>query len=135
MTGYGYSIWLVPLQWRQIKREYNLDFIPHITLLTNINFVSSKILSKEIFTARNFQKGEVFSKVYDYDPMYSFGYSCDIEPFFTFHRPHMSIFYSSNKIAYLDTIMSMKMPPQDMQCKLYLADTRSLNPCQWRLIE
>ena len=38
MKGYGYSIWLVPDNWRHIKKEFDMDFTPHITVATNLPY-------------------------------------------------------------------------------------------------
>jgi hypothetical protein len=132
--GYGYSIWLVPSNWRNIKKDFSIDFLPHITVATNLPYISSKTLSKESFLVNNFSVGKVFSKMYKYEPLYAFGYECYIEDLYTSHMPHMTLFYSPNEIKYLDTFSKFKSPPQSLTCNLFVADTRSLNPSEWRII-
>ena len=134
MQGYGYSIWLVPLNWRQIKQEYNLDFIPHITIQTHMPYVFSRLLSKETLIVDNFSRGQIFSKTYSTDPLYAYGYSCKIQHIFLMHEPHMTLYYSSNPIKYIDTFSKLKLPPQTLECSLYAVDTRSLNPSKWKII-
>jgi hypothetical protein len=134
MSGYGYSVWLVPNNWKYIQREFSIDFIPHITIATNLKFMSPRILTNKIFKVYNFSKGTVFPRLYNKDPLHAFGYNCVIEDLFTTHKPHMSLFYSPNEITYIDTFSKLKQPPTTLDCKLYFADTNSLNPCEWNVI-
>ena len=135
MLGYGYSIWLVPYEWKKIKEEFNMDFIPHITIATNLPFLPTGILSKERFKVKNFKKGQIFPKMYDVDPFHAFGYTCEIEYLYPLHTPHMTLFYAPNPISELDTFSWIKQPPpEELECYLYLADTTSENPIQWRTL-
>jgi hypothetical protein len=133
MLGYGYSIWLVPYEWKKIKEEFNMDFTPHITIATNLPYLPYGILdSKKTFKVKNFRKGEVFSKMYDVDPLNAFGYSCEIEGLYTAHTPHMTLFYAPNKINELDTYSWVKSPPRGyLECSLRIANTTQSNPVQW----
>lgn len=134
MQGYGYSIWLVPINWRHIQQEFSIDFIPHITIATNLNYIPSNIFNDKTYIVNNFQEGEVFPKTYEVDPLYGFGYYCKIPGIYTIHKPHMTLYYSSNEILQIDTFSKFKKPPHELQCKLYVANTNFLNPLEWRII-
>lgn len=132
MIGYGYSIWLIPNDWKKIKEYFNMDFVPHITVATNLPYLPYGILdNKTTFTVKNFKKGEIFPRMYQVDPLHAFGYPCEIVGLYPTFKPHMSLFYSPNKIKELDTFSWIKTPPTDMKCKLYIANTNSINPTQW----
>jgi hypothetical protein len=133
--GYGYSIWLIPENWKQFRKEFTLDFIPHITVATNLSFVSSQILNKDkFFKVNNFSNGQIFPKMYKNDPLNGFGYNCTIEGLYTQHQPHLTLYYSPNEIKYLDTFSKLKSPPTQLICRLFIADTRSINPSEWKVI-
>jgi hypothetical protein len=134
MQGYGYSIWLIPINWREIKREYSLDFIPHITIQTNMPFIFSGLLTKDSFFVDNFSSGEILPKSYPQDPLHAYGYNCSIKGIFLLHQTHMTLYYSPNPIKYVDTFSKLKLPPKSLECTLYAIDTRSLNPSKWKII-
>jgi hypothetical protein len=134
MPGYGYSLWLIPLNWKYIQREFSIDFIPHITIASNLPYIPPNILDNKIYTVTNFQKGQILSGSYPVDPLYGFGYPCKISQIYTTHNPHMTLFYSSNEILEIDTFSKFKEPPPDLQCRIYLVNTNFLNPLEWRVI-
>ena len=135
MKGYGYSIWLVPDNWRHIKKEFSMDFIPHITIATNLPYLPYGILdNKKSYKVKNFENGTVFPKMYKVDPLNAYGYYCEIEEMYLNHKPHMTLFYAPNPITYLDTFSIVKAPPKEMNCTLAIADTNSTNPSQWGFI-
>jgi len=136
MLGYGYSLWLVPYNWKEIQKEFNIDFILHITISTNLPYIPLGVInSGKRFIVKNFKKGEIFPKMYEVDPLNGFGYPCEIEGLYPLHTPHMTLFYASNKITDLDTYSWIKTPPpKQLECTLHLADTTSHNPLQWKTL-
>ena len=62
MQGYGYSIWLVPINWRHIQQEFSIDFIPHITIATNLNYIPPNIFNDKTYIINNFKKEKYFQK-------------------------------------------------------------------------
>ena len=140
LKGYGYSIWLLPKNWRQLKKDLQLEFIPHVTVATNLPYLPYGILDEtKIFTVKKFERGTVFPKMYRTDPMHGFGHYCEIEgpppQLLTEHRPHFTLFYSPNPIEYLDTVSWHGLSPVsgELKCTLVIANTNSLNPRQWTL--
>ena len=133
-NGYGFSIWLVPYNWRQLKKEFNLDFIPHITLSTN-HYAIPDVPDLHNVKAFNFKKGEIFRKIYQNDPLEGYGYYCELSGVFTNHTPHMTLFYGS-KISdeNMDFYSLIKTPPDILYCFATLADTTSLNPSTWKFL-
>jgi hypothetical protein len=132
MKGYGYSIWLVPTNWKYIKKEFNMDFTPHVTVATNLPYLPYGILNNKNYQVKNFSKGVILPKMYNFDPLNSFGYPCEIDGLYLSHKPHMSLFYAPNKINELDTYSRIKAPPSyPIECQLRIADTTSINPIQW----
>ena len=131
MKGYGYSIWLVPDNWKEIKKEFNMEFIPHVTLATNLPYLPYGILNEKTYKVTNFSKGEIIPKMYNVDPLNAFGYYCDIVGLYPSHKPHMTLFYAPNAINYLDTYSTIKQPPTEFYGKLRIANTNFDNPIQW----
>ena len=132
MIGYGYSIWLIPDDWKRIKEDFNMDFIPHVTIATNLPYLPYGILdNKTTFTVKNFKKGKIFPRMYQVDPLYAFGYPCEIVGLYPDFEPHMTLFYSPNEIKELDTFSWIKTPPLELKCKLHIANTNYINPTQW----
>jgi len=131
MKGYGYSIWLVPDNWKEIRKEFNMDFIPHVTIATNLPYLPYGILNEKTYKVKNFSKGEIMPRMYDVDPLNAFGYYCDIVGLYLSHKPHMTLFYAPNGINYLDTFSTIKQPPSEFYGKLRIANTNFDNPIQW----
>ena len=127
MQGYGYSLWLVPVNWKEIKEKYAMNHIPHITVCTNMEKIDSKILTDEIFIVKDFSNLKTFPKMYQNDPLNASGFYCKINGLRTAHTPHMTIAYNYN---YSITHTS----PDSLSCLLFFADTRSLNCEEWVLL-
>ena len=128
IKGYGYSIWLVPLNWQDIKRVYMMSHIPHITVHTGLDWVDSSILSENTFTVYNFSRVHKFPKMYTQDPLSASGFYCSVKDLKMLHSPHMTLKYSHENINF-DIA-----PPETLMCKLCVADTQSLDCSQWRLL-
>ena len=135
--GYGFSIWLVPYNWRHIKKEFTLDFIPHITLSTNHRTIP-EIPILENIKVGNFTKGKIFKQIYAIDPLEAYGYDCEILSDIGInikHVPHMTLFYGG-KITdeNMDYFSLIKKPPKSILCFCTLANTISLNPASWHFL-
>lgn len=128
MLGYGFSLWLVPHNWRDIKRIYSMNHIPHITVCTNMERIDPVILSTSIFKVRDFSYLKKFPKMYKKDPLDASGFYCKIDGIFTNHTPHMSVSYSHD-----DLIIGL-VPPETLECSLHFADTQSDKPHEWYLL-
>ena len=127
MQGYGYSLWLVPVNWKEIKEKYAMNHIPHITVCTNMEKIDSKILTDEIFIVNNFSNLKKFPKMYQNDPLNASGFYCKIHGLRTTHTPHMTLAYDHNyNITH--------SPPDSFSCLLFFADTRTLDYTKWELL-
>jgi hypothetical protein len=124
MNGYGYSIWLIPNNWKEVKLSYNMNHIPHITVANNLQFIDSVVLNKNDYTVENFSNVQQFPQMYLNDPLSASGFYCEIKGISTIHKPHLSLVYNK----YITEIYA---PPEKLMCKLYVADTRSINPSEW----
>jgi hypothetical protein len=127
MQGYGFSLWLVPANWREIKEQYGMNHIPHITVCTNMENIDSKILTDEIFMVKDFSNLKKFPKMYTNDPLIAMGFYCKINDLWTNHTPHMTLIYDHNHIIQFN-------PPDTLSCSLFFADTRSSNCEDWVLL-
>lgn len=127
MQGYGYSLWLVPILSKQIQHMYSMKHIPHITVCTNLQYIDSSILSQETFIVDSFSQMCNFPKMYNQDPLNACGFYCNIENIKTNHKPHMTVMY-------MHTMNIQYTPPEKLDCRLYFADTRSLNCSDWKLV-
>ena len=127
MKGYGYSLWLVPHVWRDIKRIYCMSHIPHITVCTNMERTDPAILTPSVFKVYNFSYLKKFPKMYKNEPLTASGFYCEIDGISTNHTPHMSLNYSHDDLENF-------APPDILECSLHFADTQSDNPQEWCLL-
>lgn len=127
LKGYGYSLWLVPLNWKNVAESYNMKHIPHITVQTNMNYIDPIVLSNDTFTACDFSNLKTFPKMYGNDPLNGSGFYCKVKDLEINHQPHMTVMYSHN-------IVHDYVPPANLECKLYIADTQTLDASQWKLV-
>lgn len=68
-----------------------------------------------------------FPSMYENDPLTACGFYCDIDiP--TNHEPHMTLWYN-----HTETIGALG-PPGDTHGQVFLADTRSIDPSDWKII-
>ena len=103
-----------------------MKHIPHITIKTNL------VCPEQIIKDKSCQiqfKGPIskFPSMYENDPLAACGFYCNIDiP--TEHEPHMTLWYNyEENLEVIDT-------PDPTHGQLFLADTRSLDPSEWRLI-
>ena len=128
MEGYGYSLWLVPVNWKEIKETYNMLHIPHITICTNMEKIDCNVLSRNLFRVHSFSNMTQFPKMYANDPLDGVGFYCAIDNIATNHKPHMTLRYN-------EQIHTIYIPPEFLTCSVHIADTRSLNCEEWTLIK
>lgn len=125
MTSYKFSIWLIPENWKKIKEMYKMEHIPHITVATNIESeLPYEILNNKNYKVSKFSKVTNFEKMYKHDPLNGYGFYCEINDIKTTHKPHMTLFY--NKELDNENIEI----PLELECKLYMANTQSID---WKL--
>lgn len=144
--GYGYSVWYVPINYKELQTKYEITHIPHVTLETNLMLRDAyhifhnackkiKITFKDNFVT--------FPSMYKHDPMISKGWYVNVNDI-TKRKlnwtPHMSVEYTPR---YHDTLKPMAyspklpmttqfIPPQGcLECFLVIADTHSGVPSDW----
>ncbi len=145
--GYGYSVWFVPSNYKELQARYNITHIPHITLETNLSIrdafhIYHNACSKiKITFQHNYVK---FPSLYHHDPMISYGWFVNVEQM-TRRKlnwtPHMTLRYISrqsetvNNIYIQSQILSENhIPPTaPSECFVVIADTRSGIPEEWHM--
>ena len=143
--GYGYSVWYVPTNYKELQTKYDITHIPHVTLETNLILRDAyHIFHNACKKIRITIKGNLvkFPSMYKHDPMISNGWYVDVIDI-TKRKlnwtPHMSVEYTPR---YHDTLKPMAyspktqmahlVPPQGyIDCFLVIADTRSGVPKDW----
>lgn len=143
--GYGYSVWYVPENYKDLQDTYKISHIPHITLETNLCLRDAYHIyhnsSPDIII--KFQNKYVkFPSFYDNDPMISYGWFVDVVKM-TRRKlnwvPHMTLRYlprttTNNNNNYKDKSILLEnlcAPSNEMKCSLMIADTRSNLPIEW----
>jgi hypothetical protein len=144
--GYGYSVWYVPNNYKELQNIYKISHIPHITLETNLCLRDAYHIyhnaSPDIIV--KFQdKYLKFPSFYENDPMISFGWFVDVVKM-TRRKlnwvPHMTLRYiprttnNNNDNNFRDKYIlseSLSAPLHDIKCKIFIADTRSNQPIEW----
>lgn len=139
-NGYGYSVWFVPNNYKDIQEHYNITHIPHITLETNLslkdafhiyhNNTNKKILVK---FKENFVK---FPSFYPHDPLMYFGWYVEVLRMSGRKlnwSPHMSVRYLPRTNT-SQSVGSFQPPPMGpVECFMTIADTRSGVPTEWHI--
>lgn len=132
MQGYGFSIWIVPLDHQMFMKKYNMVHIPHITVSTNY---TSVLQARETFNklssicSFSFHPGyHMFPSMYEYEVLRGSGFYCDVHSIEISHKPHMTVFYNVDHRYHIDE-------PQNIHYGvIQIADTTSLDPRQWFLV-
>lgn len=129
MIGYGFSIWYVPYDWKEIKKKYKMAHIPHITYMTNMKQIPNiEYLSSNI-VANKFTAVEKFKPMYSSECLKGMGWYCKV-PLKTDHRTHMTLKY------YLDEhdLIQPDQNPIELKCFCCIADTRSRDQSKWFIL-
>jgi hypothetical protein len=139
--SYGYSLWLIfknkPIFMvsNMIKIHNKLPHIPHITLKTNLSSIPTEKTIKCLPKTMRFSIHEtpiIFTSQYENDPLYSWGFSCDISQEYKIsHTPHLTIGYGKNPF---ETIPDIRIIPFKSEGKVVVADTTSINPWEWEIL-
>lgn len=124
MTSYGYSVWLVPANYDEIKRKYKMRHIPHVTISTNYQYIP-KISDDNTYDIKLKHGYEVFPKMYKSNDIDGGGFYCEI-PICTKHEPHMTIYYDA-------IFRDLPIINEIIEAKIHIADTRSCDPSKWLL--
>jgi len=132
VTGYGFSVWLVPLSHNIYRRVYKMKHIPHVTISTNHEKVPDISHLKPYYDIVHFKGIQNIPRQYEVDPLYAAGFPCLIDGLRTPHIPHMSVRYDRRTYPNFDDIKVDK--PYRMLAELRIADTTSLDPSDWFLI-
>lgn len=124
---YGYSLWIVPHNWKEIKDAYKMEHIPHVTVETNLTEPP-----RDVAPSRHeirFEKPyALFPKMYENDPFTAYGFYCKVSGIKIKHYAHMSTHY--NKFVTI-----FPEPPEDTWGTLVAADTRSEDCSKWVIFD
>ena len=129
---YGYSVWLVPLNRRLLTKVYKFRHIPHITISTNHVTVPDPDNLGKLYNIVNFIPYGKIGKQYEVDPLHSLGWECEVEDLDIKHTPHMSHLYSFFPYA---KVYSVYPTPMRLMAEVCVADTRSPNWEEWKIIK
>jgi len=132
VSGYGLSVWLVPLSHNIYRRVYKMKHIPHITISTNHETLPDISHLNKYYDIFHFKGIQNIPRQYEVDPLYAVGFPCMINGLRTLHIPHMSVRYQKNGYPSFEDIKTEK--PFKMMTEVRIADTTSLDPSEWFLI-
>lgn len=139
--GYGYSVWYVPKNYKELQDAYKIQHIPHITLETNLCLRDAYHIyhnaSPDIVIKLQ-DKFVKFPSFYENDPMISYGWFVNIVRM-TRRKlnwvPHMTLRYlqkTTNNYNDKSILSEGLCPPSnEIKCKVMIADTRSNQPIDW----
>lgn len=133
MQGYGYSLWLVPDEWRKLKLRYGMRHIPHVTVKTNMSEVPNVVWGR--YRVGGFSRAGHFPSQYAHDPLTAAGFWCKSLDVPVRHRAHLTVAYGADGERPVIPLSAHVRPlTGELWCTLRAADTRSLDPSQWRLL-
>ena len=127
MLSYGFSLWLVP----QSRFKIDTLHVPHITLAThfetepNVQCTKNKRYRVDIFDGVS----KFPSDMYPDSIVQGIGVYCKIQDMDLDHEPHLSLTYDESY-----DFSNIKLP-EFIYCDMYLADTRSTTPLEWKLLK
>lgn len=144
--GYGYSVWFVPKNYKELQEQYNIHHIPHITLETNLRLRDAFHIyhnaCKEM--VMRFKQAPVvkFPSLYNTnDPMVYYGWNVEIIQM-TRRKlnwtPHMTLAYLPRqgdlRAGEARLLSNTELPPLGpVECFITIADTRSGVPEEWHM--
>ena len=112
-SGYLYSIWCIPDNWKEIKERYGMCHIPHVTIETLLSEIECRS------RIHHYDKKYVIrfeDNIYDFkditykegggetnwgetngcdDELPAYGFYCELDSLSVSHRPHMTLLYSN----------------------------------------
>ena len=127
MTGYNWSIWYVPNNWKEFMKKYDMVHVPHMTYATNLlerpTDVDAPLKIHKIMFNSNMKR---FKSQYENDPLKAVGWTCIVpKPWTPSHVPHVTWKYSCDVDDMVET------PDSWTDLFLAIADTRSDVPSLW----
>lgn len=144
--GYGYSVWFVPKNYKELQERYNICHIPHITLDTNLSLrdafhIYHNACKKIVFKFNQTPVVKFPSLYNNNDPMIYYGWNVDIIQM-TGRKlnwtPHMTLAYlprnGDMRVQEARLLNNTQMPPLGpIECFATIADTRSGLPEEWHM--
>lgn len=127
-------MWLLPNNHQEIRTNYNMKHIPHVTLKCNLEKPDFRLAGKEADI--NFNRSFVwFPQMYKpAEGRRASGFYCSIssmgEEIMLNHEPHMTVWYD----YFGPHDVYANSPPEDTRGKVFCADARSPNPEEWELL-
>ena len=128
MSGYQWSIWYIPENWKTFMRDYNMKHVPHLTIETNIPIKPTTIEAELCLKRVEFKSGLVkIPSQYNEDTSTAIGWFCETSDKWTRqHRPHITWKYD------YDIDPPTEKPATIHNLFLAIADTRSSDPTEWK---
>lgn len=154
-SGYLYSIWCIPDNWKEIKERYGMCHIPHVTIETLLSELECRS------RIHNYDKEYMIrfeDNIYDFnditykegggetsgggsetsgggsetsgDELPAYGFYCELDSLSVSHRPHMTLLYSNLG----SDMKTEKAPIHKIQGKVYMVNTVSGDPSKWRIL-
>jgi hypothetical protein len=122
--GYQYSVWLVPKIWNDIKKVYETEHVPHITIKSLLSLEHARDLFKQY---DNEYKITFQNDIYDFKQNDSpaSGFYCKVLNLETEKQLHMTINYKFNK-----KVIPLEAP-EDLIGNIYIVNTTSDKPEKW----
>lgn len=141
--GYGYSVWYVPTNYKELKEHYNMKHIPHVTLETNLLLRDAYHIyhnsCSKITAEFHPEYVHPFPSLYAHDPMVASGWYVRVLQM-TGRKlnwtPHMSVSYvPRGQHDNMDFTPSWRPKPPSGKTEYFLviADTRSGDPTDWHI--
>ena len=150
IEGYGFSIWYIPINYKELQKIYNIQHIPHITYQSNFEtFNDAEQVYQKINPIINVEfisKIIFFPQMYQNDPLLGCGFYVEKSQYLnpTFD-PHLTTkYFIPNKELnknikteidkYLQSVNSFKIP-KSITCFKAISDNRILDANNWKIIK
>lgn len=144
VEGYGYSVWYIPQNYKQLQKTYGITHIPHITFQTNFETFDEALSIyhniNPIIKINFCSKIVLFPQMYSNDPLLGCGFYVEknskLNPEFD---PHLTTKYfvkDDNEInSYLDLVNSFDVPNEEIYCFKAISDNRNIDSTTWEIIK
>lgn len=145
IEGYGFSVWYVPINYKELQQLYKIQHIPHITYQSNFEtFNDAEQVYQKIKYVINIEfssKIIYFPQMYPTDPLLGCGFyikkSQYLNPTF---NPHLTTKYFIPKKElnqteidkYLQLVNSFEIP-KNIYCFKAISDNRILDANIWEI--
>jgi hypothetical protein len=144
--GYGYSLWYVPNNYKELQVLYNMLHIPHVAVETNLQLKDAYQMYNYVSSTVKIKIHNMMTQVpspYTKEQCDSFGWNVDIVDAVdaidainavrdtTIDKHHIVVcFHDRNKRI---EAMDIDPPNSELNCKLYIVDTQSNTPSDWTI--